>query len=114
MSDTSTTFTASETDAAKARTMSQVFEEQARAMARDMIEVGGLSPSEAGSLVANMLLRAAWIVAAQGRLAEEQEPRPEHFAIVARKWADRVLFQSKFDVRRHAVVIVETEQEDER
>jgi hypothetical protein len=53
----------------------------------------GLGPAEAASVVANMLLRAAWIVAASGRIAAGESPRPEAFAAAAADWAARIRFE---------------------
>ncbi|MGM0584269.1 MAG: hypothetical protein ACQEUZ_06430 [Pseudomonadota bacterium] len=71
-------FEVSEAARAKWPTLKNSIEEAAFDTTDDLIEAD-LSPSQAGSVVAHALIRAAWKVAACGRLADGHEPNPDHF-----------------------------------
>lgn len=62
--------------------ISKGVDDAAFALAVEFQELG-LGPREAGSAVANVLLRAAWKVAGCAALAAGDAPRPELFAEAA-------------------------------
>lgn len=68
------------TDQAKARLdpLSKVILDFAFAQADDFINLGQ-SPREATSIVADLMLRAAWIVAGSGAEADGVTPDPDKF-----------------------------------
>lgn len=55
-----------------------ILEDAAIAQAEEFI-AAGQTPRQATSIVANLMIRAAWIVAATGAFAEDDNPDPNRF-----------------------------------
>lgn len=67
-------------------TIRETVERSSFALADELI-CYGQTPSEAGSIVANVLLQAAWLVAATARIADGETPNSDNF----REAAERAL-----------------------
>jgi hypothetical protein len=75
-------------------TMSKAIDEAAFNMADDFIQMG-MGTAESSSLVANLLVRSAWVVAGTGRIATGETPNPEAFIGVARDITDKISWPEK-------------------
>lgn len=76
-----------------AKSISETFRELADAYASEMIHAGA-DPHVAGSVVANLMMREAWIVAGSGKLmAGKGAPDIEVFLDAARNMAGMVAFK---------------------
>lgn len=53
----------------------------------------GQKPSEAGSIVANMLIQIAWVVAGCGVATEGREPNKDKFRAAVEDALERIKFQ---------------------
>lgn len=85
------TFDATEASKSKLPTFGTMIQDFAFRSADDFIDLGQ-SPLEAGSIVANAFIRAAWLVAGCGAVADDTSPDPERF----RRRVDEVLASIKF------------------
>lgn len=89
-----TTFEIKEPFASQVNGMEKVVTTTSLMMMSSLTEKG-LGASEAGSIIAHVLMRAAWICAASGRLEDGHEPKPEKFAEAAKFHAESITFENE-------------------
>lgn len=82
------------TDAAKSLipTLGQSFQDTAFAQANEFVDAGQ-SPKEAGSIVANIMIEAAWIVAGCGVVADGGRPNKDNFREAVEAALERITFR---------------------
>lgn len=85
-------FSATDTSRKLMPTLAESFEALAFAQADEFINAGQ-SPKEAGSIVANMLIETAWIVAGCGVVADGGNPNKDNFRAAVEAVLDRVSFK---------------------
>ncbi len=96
MTEISKTFEATEATKTRMPTLSKIIEEFAFAQANEFIDAGQ-SVREATSIVANMLVRTAWVVAGCGVISEGGEPDREKFRSTVEAQMDAISFKSPED-----------------
>ncbi|TBY90464.1 hypothetical protein E0H40_12815 [Rhizobium leguminosarum bv. viciae] len=94
MRDDSTTFDATEATRQRLPTVANIIDDFAFAQANEFIDAGQ-SEREATSIVANMLIRAAWKVAAIGVLSQGGEPDKEKFRATVEAQLSAITFTPK-------------------
>lgn len=85
-------FKATDEAAKRLEPVGQTILEFAFQQAEEFIDLGQ-SPREAASIVANMMLRAAWVVAGSGAVAENLTPDPEKFRACVEKVLETVAWE---------------------
>lgn len=85
-------FDATEKSKALMPTLAKSFQEVAFAQADEFISAGQ-SAKEAASIVANILVEAAWIVAGCGVVADGGTPNKDNFRAAVEATLDRITFR---------------------
>lgn len=73
-------------------TLGKSFQDAAFAQANEFVDAGQ-SPKEAGSIVANLMIEAAWIVAGCGVVADGGTPNKDNFRAAVEAALDRINFR---------------------
>lgn len=85
-------------DAAKIRipTLSEAFAIFCISQAEEFMDLGH-SNSEACSIVANMMVREAWVIAATGVISDGKKPNPDNFRAAVNDMIDSVKFSADIE-----------------
>lgn len=86
-------FKPTEASAALMPTLADTIQDFAFKQANEFIDAGQ-STSEAGSIVAALLIEAAWMVAGAGVLADGRDPDADNFRAAVEEMLTRVRFKS--------------------
>lgn len=101
MTDDATKFDATEATRKRLPTVASIIDDFAFAQANEFISAGQ-SEREATSIVANMLIRSAWSVAAIGVLSVGGEPDKEKFRATVEAQLEAITFKPKANDERGA------------
>lgn len=85
-------FTATAEARALMPTLKTSFQDAAFAQANELVDAGQ-SPKEAGSIVANIMIEAAWLVAGCGVVADGGTPNKDNFRAAVEVALERITFR---------------------